>query len=291
MASLWFIKHGKPMTQNFPDPMVPQPYEVRRVRRETGDTFTLELTPAAGGAPPAFAPGQFNMLYAFGAGEVPISISGDPERPGPLVHTLRAVGNVTRALCALKKGGVLGVRGPFGAAWPVADAKGRDVLVIAGGLGLAPLRPAIYQLFNHRAAYGNLEIIYGARTPQDLLYRQELEHWRGRFDVRVHVTVDSATQEWRGNVGVVTAIISRARFDPEHTVALVCGPGMMMRFTVLELLSHGLAPSQVFVSMERNMKCGIGLCGHCQWGPFFICKDGPVFRFDRIKDWFERREV
>ena len=124
-----------------------------------------------------------------------------------------------------------------------------------------------------------------------MLYRQELERWRGRFDVRVHVTVDSATQEWRGNVGVVTAIISRARFDPEHTVALVCGPGMMMRFTVLELLSRGLAPSQVFVSMERNMKCGIGLCGHCQWGPFFICKDGPVFRFDRIKDWFERREV
>jgi NAD(P)H-flavin reductase len=280
------------MTAKNPDPMIPSPLVVQKVRRETADTYTLDLTrPGGGAADFAFAPGQFNMLYAFGVGEVPISISGDPARPEILTHTVRDVGRVSRAVCRLKKGEVLGVRGPYGAPWPVAEAPGNDVIIVAGGLGLAPLRPAVYHLLRERPAYGNIELIYGARTPEDLLYRQELERWRGRFDFRVHVTVDSAATDWRGNVGVVTKLIGRARFDPPSTTALVCGPGVMMRFTVLELLGHGLQPEQIFVSMERNMKCGIGLCGHCQWGPFFICKDGPVFRFDRIKDWFDRREV
>ena len=280
------------MTVNISEPMVPTPYVVQKVRRETADTFTLGLTLPGGPAPQFhFAPGQFNMLYAFGVGEVPISISGDPARPATLVHTVRDVGNVTHAICRLKKGEALGVRGPLGAPWPVALAPGKDVIIVAGGLGLAPLRPAIYHLLNQRSAFGNVELIYGARTPGDLLYRKELERWRGRFDLRVHVTVDSAPNDWRGNVGVVTNLIGRARFDAPSTLALICGPGVMMRFTVLELLSHGLTPQQIYVSMERNMKCGIGLCGHCQWGPFFICKNGPVFRFDRIKDWFDRREV
>jgi NAD(P)H-flavin reductase len=271
--------------------MLPTPFVVQKVKRETSDTYTLDLTRADGAANFTFAPGQFNMLYAFGAGEVPISISGDPARPDTLVHTVRDVGNVTRAICRLKRGEALGVRGPFGVPWPVDRVAGEDVLVIAGGLGLAPLRPALYHLLNHRGEFGNIEVIYGARTPRDLLYPKELELWRGRFDLRVHVTVDSAADDWRSNVGVVTKIIARARFDPPSTVALVCGPGVMMRFTVLELMNHGLAPSRIYVSMERNMKCGIGLCGHCQWGPFFVCKDGPVFRYDRIKDWFDRREV
>lgn len=276
---------------NIPDPMTPTLFEVRRVKRETADTFTLELAPPGAAAEFHFDPGQFNMLYAFGRGEAPISISGDPARPQSLVHTVRAVGNVTRAICRLKRGEPLGVRGPFGAPWPVPLAAGKDVLLIAGGLGLAPLRPALYHLLNHRDDYGNLEVIYGARTPKDLLYRRELERWRGRFDLRVHVTVDAAERGWRGGVGVVTKVISRARFDPPNTLAFLCGPGVMMRFTVLELKSHGLKPEQIYVSMERNMKCGVGLCGHCQWGPFFICKNGPVFRFDQIQDWFERREV
>jgi len=271
--------------------MLPRPYRVLKVGRETGDTFTLTLAAAAGGAGFSFAPGQFNMLYAFGVGEAPISISGDPERPENLVHTVRAVGAVTRAICGLKKGEVLGVRGPYGAAWPVAAAAGQDVLVIAGGLGLAPLRPAVYHLLAHRPDYGNLELIYGARTPEDLLYRKELEGWRGRFDFRVHVTVDAARGEWRGNVGVVPNLISRARFDAANTLALICGPGVMMRFTVQELLGHGLKMENIYVSMERNMKCGLGLCGHCQLGPFFVCKDGPVFRYDLLKDWFLTREV
>ena len=271
--------------------MVPEPYLVQGVKKETGDTYTLTLAPAGGGPAPAFAPGQFNMLYAFGVGEVPISISGDPGQPGPLVHTIRAVGAVTRALCRLKRGGVLGVRGPFGTPWPVDLAPGKDVVVIAGGLGLAPLRPAVYWLLNRRAELGTLELLYGARTPQDLLYRRELERWRGRFDFRVHVTVDAARGDWRGNVGVVTTVIPRMRFDPAHTLALVCGPEIMMRFTLQELVKAGVPPEQIFLSMERNMKCGVGLCGHCQWGPFFICKDGPVFALSRIQEWLGRREV
>jgi NAD(P)H-flavin reductase len=279
------------MKANLPDPMIPTPFMVQKVKRETSDTYTLDLTRIGEPANFAFAPGQFNMLYAFGAGEVPISISGDPAQPATLIHTVRDVGNVTHAICRLKPGEALGVRGPFGVPWPVATVSGSDVLIIAGGLSLAPLRPALYEILNHRGEYGAVEVIYGARTPQDLLYPKELERWRGRFDLRVHVTVDAAAGEWHTNVGVVTKIIDRARFDPPNTVALVCGPGVMMRFTVLELLNHGLKPTQIFLSMERNMKCGIGLCGHCQWGPFFVCKDGPVFRYDRVKDWFERREV
>ena len=279
------------MNSTNPDPMVPEIFRVQRLRRETADTFTLDLTRPGGAADFAFAPGQFNMLYAFGLGEVPISISGDPTRPETLIHTVRNVGNVTRAICQVRPGASLGVRGPFGAPWPVAEMAGQDVVIVAGGLGLAPLRPAIYHFLSHRRDYGNFELIYGARTPADLLYRRELERWRGRFDLRVHVSVDTAAADWQGSVGVVTTVIPRARFDPANTTALVCGPQLMMRYTVMELLSRGLAPSQIFVSMERHMKCGLGLCGHCQWGPFFVCKDGPVFRYDTVKDWFERREV
>ncbi|MGP8051817.1 MAG: FAD/NAD(P)-binding protein [Desulfobaccales bacterium] len=271
--------------------MLPEIFQIQRVRRETADTFTLDLARPGEASDFAFAPGQFNMLYAFGLGEVPISISGDPAHPQSLIHTVRNVGNVTRAMCRARPGARLGVRGPFGVPWPVAEMAGQDVVIVAGGLGLAPLRPAIYHLLGHRPDYGNFELIYGARTPADLLYRQELQDWRGRFDLRVHVSVDTAPTDWRGSVGVVTTVIPRARFDPANTTALVCGPQLMMRYTVIELLNRGLAPAQIFVSMERHMKCGLGLCGHCQWGPFFVCKDGPVFRYDVVKDWFERREV
>jgi len=273
------------------EPMLPVPYRVLKKVRETADTYTLTMAPSRGDQGYTFAPGQFNMLYAFGMGEVPISISGDPARPETLVHTVRAVGPVTKAIWRLQKGDALGVRGPFGEPWPVEKAAGQDVLVIAGGLGLAPVRPAVYHLLAHRLDYGNLELIYGARTPQDILYLKELESWRGRFDFRVHVTVDASRGDWRGNVGVVPNLIARARFDPEQTVALICGPGVMMRFTVQELLSRGLKKANIYLSMERNMKCGLGLCGHCQLGPFFVCKDGPVFPYDRLQDWFLAREV
>ncbi len=270
--------------------MVPRPWRVVRVRRETHDTKTLELEPTEPLSFP-FQPGQFNMLYVFGIGEVPISISGDPQEPHRLVHTVRAVGAVTRALCSLKRGDVVGVRGPFGSAWPVEEAEGHDVVIVAGGIGLAPLRPALHHVLANRGKYGNVVLLYGARTPRDLLYRKELERWRGRFDLQVEVTVDSAGEGWYGHVGVVTTLIPRADFDPAETVAWVCGPEIMMRFTVQALRERGVSPEDVYISMERNMKCAVGFCGHCQFGPEFVCKDGPVFRFAEIERFFRVREV
>lgn len=274
-----------------PDPMVPAPHRVQRARRETHDTFTLELAPVDGRAVTSYDPGQFNMLYVFGAGEVPISISGDPARTQALAHTVRAVGAVTGAMRRLKRGDVLGVRGPFGSRWPVAEAAGHDVVVVAGGVGLAPLRPAIYHILAHRESYGRVVLLYGARAPRDLLYRRELEQWRSRFDLEVEVTVDAAAPDWRGHVGVVTALIPRARFDALDTVAMLCGPEVMMRFTVMELEKRRVAAENIFISMERNMKCAVGFCGHCQFGPAFICKDGPVFRHDRMGQWLGKREI
>jgi NAD(P)H-flavin reductase len=276
---------------NSSDPMLPQPYTVQRLSKEMRDTYTLELAPADGTGAPPFAAGQCNMLYVFGVGEVPISMSGDPTQPQPLVHTVRAVGAVTRAICSLKRGAVLGVRGPFGSAWPTAAAVGHDIVLVAGGLGLAPLRPVLYHVLAHRQEYGQVVLLYGARTPEELLYRRQLEHWRARFDMEVLVTVDRATGTWQGSVGVVTKLIARAPFDPPETVAMLCGPEVMMRFTIMALQQRGVAEDHIFVSMERNMKCAIGLCGHCQFGPTFVCKDGPVLPYDRIKPWFGTREV
>lgn len=273
------------------DPMRPVPFEVRQVSRETGDTFTLALSPASGSSGWPFSPGQFNMLYIFGAGEVPISISGDPARPELLVHTIRAVGAVTRGMQKLKKGDWVGVRGPFGSSWPVERAHGHDVVIVAGGIGLAPLRPALYHVLLHRGLYGRVVLAYGARTPRDLLYPKELREWRGRFDIDVQVTVDRATVEWQGAVGVVTKLIDRSPFDPGSAMALLCGPEVMMRFAIMGLQRRGVSDTSIFVSMERNMKCAVGFCGHCQLGPVFICRDGPVFRYDQIQPFFGLREM
>lgn len=273
------------------DPMLPVPYRVQRLRQDTYDTFTLELQPANGSPGFRFSAGQFNMLYMFGIGEVPISISGDPDNVKALVHTTRAVGTVTKAMRKLKNGSVLGVRGPFGTHWPVEEAMGNDVVIVAGGIGLAPLRPALYALLANRDKYGKVVLLYGTRTPSDILFRRELENWRSRLDLEVYVTVDRATGNWRGNVGVVTTLIPKAPFDPRNTVAMVCGPEIMMRFTMLELQKRGVAIENIFLSMERNMKCAVGFCGHCQFGPTFICKDGPVFRYDHIKELFAQREI
>jgi NAD(P)H-flavin reductase len=274
------------------DPMRPEPFAVRHVMKETDDTFTLTLAPVAGGAKSRpFAPGQFNMLYVFGVGEVPISISGDPAKPELLVHTIRAVGATTRAMQGLQKGDWVGVRGPFGAAWPVDQAHGHDVVLIAGGIGLAPIRPALYHVLLHRALYGRVVLLYGARTPRDLLYPKELREWRSRFDVVVDVTVDRTTTEWQGSVGVVTKMVQRSPFDPQSAMAFICGPEVMIRYAAQALQQRGAAESSIFVSMERNMKCAVGVCGHCQFGPFFVCKDGPVFRYDRIQRFFGMREV
>jgi NAD(P)H-flavin reductase len=272
------------------DPFIPLPYRVGRVRRETRDITTLELTPVTGERPD-YQPGQFNMLYVFGIGEVAISMSGDPAASQSYVHTVRDVGVVSGAIAKLDAGATLGVRGPYGTPWPVEAAEGNDVVFVAGGLGLAPLRPAIYHVLARRERYGRVVVLYGTRSPSDILFRNEVERWRRRLDVEVLVTVDRADADWRGDVGVVPRLIPRAGFDPHSTVAMVCGPEVMMRFTATALQHAGLATDHIYLSMERNMKCAIGLCGHCQFGPDFVCKDGPVMRYDRIADIMTVREI
>ncbi len=279
------------MTAKRGDPMLPQLYRVQHVLHEIPDTFTLELEPEDGSAIPPFATGQFNMLYVFGVGEIPISISGDPAKRKPLIHTTRAVGTVSRAMRELKPEDVIGVRGPFGSSWPLERAMGKDIVIVTGGIGLAPLRSAMYQITAQREKYGKVALLYGARTPEDILYRKELEHWRAHFDLEVDVTVDHAMGTWRDSVGVVTRLIPRASFDPQNTMALVCGPEIMMRFSAAELEKSGVAAGNIFVSMERNMKCAVGFCGHCQYGPDFVCKDGPVFQYSHVKDLLVKWEI
>lgn len=264
------------------DPMVPRLARVRRRRRDAPGIWSLTLT-MDGEERVAFSAGQFNMLTVFGVGEIPISISSDPAKPQRLIHTVRDVGAVSNALAQLSPGAAVGIRGPFGAGWPMAEAKGRDIVVIAGGLGLAPLRPALLRFLAERGEYGKLSLLYGTRNPGDILFHHELEKWRSRLDIEVEVTVDHASPDWHGHVGVVTALITRAVFDPQHVLALVCGPEIMMRFSIAALRDAGVNDGSIFLSMERNMKCAIGLCGHCQFSSVFVCRDGPVFRYDRVR--------
>ena len=265
--------------------MTPRPFRVTRRSRETSDTWTLELEPVQG-EPLDVRPGQFTMLYAFGIGEVPISVSGQPG--GPLVHTVRAVGAVTDAICAATQGAVLGVRGPLGNSWPVGV--GGDAVVVAGGIGLAPLRGVVYELVRRRAEFGEAALLYGSRTPGELLYPEELERWRDTLEV--DLTVDAADPaEWNGKVGFVAKLVGSARFDPAATTAFVCGPEIMMRTSAEALLARGVPAERIWVSMERNMQCGVGLCGHCQLGPTLICRDGPVYRWDEVERLMEVREL
>lgn len=269
-----------------PGPMAPEPWELLDRVEDTHDTFSLCLRPTSRWR--NFQPGQFNMIYSFGVGECAISISSDPADPLTITHTIRRVGVVTNALAQLRPGDAIGVRGPFGTGWPLAEAAGRDVLFVAGGIGLAPLRPAIRSVLRDRERFGRVILLLGARTPGDLLYEDELAEWKS--EMNVIVTVDRGTPDWTGHVGVVTNRITPAKLDARRTIAMTCGPEIMMRYTVAELQKAGLPGDRIYVSMERNMKCAVGFCGHCQYGPEFICKDGPVFRYDRIARWFNLRE-
>jgi NAD(P)H-flavin reductase len=268
-----------------PGVMAPRSFRVERKTRETHDTWTLSLAPVQGEQLDV-APGQFTMLYAFGVGEVPISVSA-----APLVQTIRAVGPVTRALCAAKAGTVIGVRGPFGTSWPVEEAKGGDLVIVTGGVGLPPVRPALHYALEHRTEFGRVILLYGARTPEVIVFRKEIERWRSRMDLEVDVTVDAASGDWRGKVGVVTTLIPRAGIDPDSTAAFVVGPEIMMRFTVRALVDEGLSPERIWISMERSMKCGVALCGHCQFGPSLICRDGAVYPYPAIEPYLGVREL
>jgi NAD(P)H-flavin reductase len=270
--------------------MLPRRFRVTSTRRDTHDTRTLELA-SLDGEPLGFAPGQFTMLLAFGVGEVPISISGDPAHPEVLRHTIRDVGSVSHALAAAPVGSVIGVRGAFGTGWAVEQGRGGDVVIVAGGIGLAPLRPAILQVAAARADYGRVLLLYGARNPEEILYAEEHRGWAEQHGLDVEVIVDRGAHAWRGRVGLVTQLVERAEFDAANALALVCGPEVMMRHSARALVHRGVAPERVRLSMERNMKCGVGLCGHCQIRELFCCLDGPVLGFDRLEPLMTRAEL
>ena len=245
------------------DPMTPEAVKVKKIFWETEDVFTIELVYDSDEKREfSYKPGQFNMLYAFGVGESAISISSDSSKKNSLLHTIHKVGYVTNVLSKLKKGDIIGLRGPFGSSWPLEEAKGKDICIIVGGIGLAPLRPSIYHILKHRKQYGKFVLLYGARTPRDILYPVELESWRKKYDIQIEVTVDRADSTWRGHVGVVTTLLNYVELNPEKTMAMVCGPEIMMKYAVDELIKHGVAEKEIFVSLERNMKCALGFCGH-----------------------------
>jgi NAD(P)H-flavin reductase len=271
--------------------MMTHPVPIRRIIWENDDTFTLTLDMSSWAEPFEFQPGQFNMVYVYGMGEAAISISSDPARTGTIDHTIHRVGSLTTALAHKKRGDVIGIRGPYGSMWPIDVAYKKDVCIVSGGIGLAPLRPVLYTILKNREDYGRIIILYGGRSPLDLLYRVELEKWANDFNVEVLVTVDRGDSSWKGHIGVVTALFSYIKLDARATVAYVCGPEIMMKYTIDELDRRGLSQDQIYLSMERNMKCAVGFCGHCQMGPTFICKEGPVYPLPRVHPLLDRKEL
>ena len=267
---------GKPPVS---DPWLPDPWLVTAAHQESWDTATITIEPQSGHAQPP-QPGQFSMLYAFGVGEVAISFSAINE--GSVCHTIRAVGKVSNALSKLQPGAIVGVRGPFGSAWRSGDLRGREIIVLAGGVGLAPLKPLIDELCRDRDLYAGVHVLYGARDPDNVIFASEVDNWQHRLDVQV--SVDSADLSWQGNVGFVMSLLDQIDFDPARTTAFVCGPEIMMRLSIEKLTEMGVDPDAVFLSMERNMKCAIGFCGHCQYDGSFICREGPVYRYPTIAE-------
>lgn len=274
------------------NPWVAHSAQIVDIRPEVSgvSTYAMVFDNDAVGAAFRFQPGQFNMLYLPGYGESAISISSDPARRDLLSHTVRVAGNVTKALSRKREGDHIALRGPFGSSWPVEACKGHDVVIACGGIGLAPLRPAIYYILNHRADYKRVILLYGARTPNDLLYTSEYDQWRGG-SLEVETTVDIGDDVWTGHIGVVPVLFYRLRLQPEQTTVLTCGPEIMIRFVVFEALARKVSADNIYVSLERNMSCAMGFCGHCQLGPHFVCKDGPVFTFRQVEDYFNLEDI
>lgn len=259
--------------------------------QESPTIFTLKLRlddPAAQAAY-RFAPGQFNMLYLYGVGEAPISVMSDPEERDGIGHTVRALGRVTRGLAALQAGDRLGVRGPFGRGWPLQEMGGNDIVLVTGGLGCAPVVSIIHYVMRRRERYGKLVIIQGVKHTEDLIWREQYDHWATQPNTQVLVAASQGGARWPWHVGRVTELFGLARFNPDRAVAMMCGPEGMMRAAAENMLARGLPESQLYLSMERNMQCAVGRCGHCQLGGLFVCRDGPVFNWGRVKALFAHR--
>lgn len=274
------ISPSDAMTETTPSAMTPVPYRVQRCIGETRDSSTLHLQPVREALTTPQA-GEFMMMYAFGIGEIAISVSGIPTASDHTIsHTVRSVGAVSRALCNTQVGRMIGMRGPFGTGWHLTEAAGRDLVIVGGGVGLAPLRPVVHGVLADRDAYGTVTLIVGARARDEFLFDAELRQWARSENIDVHLTVDVPVQGWPGEVGFVTEPLRRLPVRPENTTAYLCGPEPMMRNSAQALLQKGLAAKDIRVSLERNMQCGIGWCGHCQLGPLLLCRDGPVVGYD-----------
>lgn len=274
------------------NPWTPLQAQIRAIRQEVPGvaTYDLALETPSGQDEYRFLPGQFNMLYLPGFGESAISVSSDPAEHGTIAHTVRIAGNVTQALSRKEPNDQIGIRGPFGTSWPMEQCRGRDVVLACGGIGLAPLRPAIYHLINNRDDYGRVTLLYGARTSGDLLYSHEYDQWRAA-GIEVEVTVDLGESDWQGHIGVVPALFYHMRLDGQKTFVMTCGPEIMIRFVIFEALARKVPPDQLFISLERNMSCAMGFCGHCQLGPAFICKDGPVFNYVQMEPYLNLEDL
>ena len=275
------------------NPYLIQPATIVEKIREAEDiaTYRLRFVDEQARRSYRFAAGQFNMIYLFGVGEVAISVVSDPDEPESLDHTIRAVGRVTKAIAQLQPGDELGIRGPFGHGWPLEAIRGKDIVIVTGGLGCAPVVGAIEYVFRRRSQYGSVKILHGVKTPHDLLFRERFDAWRRQPDTQVLLTSDQPDKTWHYHVGVVTELFEQVAVDPARTVVLMCGPEIMMRLGAPILIKRGVRAAAIYVSLERHMECGIGLCGHCQLGPYFLCKDGPVMSYDRVAGFFGQSGV
>ena len=278
----------KPITDCTSDPMLPNWAKIVKIENEAPgvNTYWLEFTDPKVQDAFSFLPGQFNLLTIPGYGEAAISISSHPKNKKAIGHTIRLTGNVTNAIDRLGVGGTLGLRGPFGSCWPVEDLKGKDIYIAAGGIGLPPLRPAIYHIMDNREDYGKVVLIYGARTPEDLQFTKEFDDWE-KAGIELMICVDSCDDTWTGLVGVVPMLFYNLRIDPKKGALMTCGPEIMIHFSAYEAIARRIPRKRIFVSLEKNMKCGFGSCGHCQLGPYFVCKDGPVFSYKQIGPYLE----
>lgn len=268
---------------------LPELASVAEIRDETYDTKTFRLAFADPARWEAFQyrPGQFVELSVFGVGEAPFCLASPRNGANAFEVTVRSTGAVTDALHQLKVGDEVGVRGPLGNGFPFDEVKGRDILFVGGGLGLPPLRPLIWEMLEAKDEFGKVTVLYGARTPQDLVYRDELERWRRRDDVEFLVSVDTADDTWEDNVGVVGTLFPKVDIDPNTTTAFVCGPPIMIRFVLSDLLSMHLSEDQIYTTLERHMRCGVGKCNHCLIGDKYVCRDGPVFSYRQMKAMME----